>query len=221
MKENLILVNADENSETSEEKDLIDTTVSSKVVEEDIYAVFINNQELNDAHEKNKIQTSKYKWFNFLAKILMEQFSRLANAYFLVIAVLQSIKELSYSGGSPLMLIPLAFVVSLNGIKDIYEDFKRKKSDKKENNTECLIYNPMSHQFEKRKWHEIRLGDIIKVENNQQFPADLLLLSTSDENGISYVETKNLDGEINLKFKQANKSIHELIYHKDINPYMN
>ena len=221
MKENLILVDADENSETSEEKDLIDTTVSSKVIEEDIYAVFINNQELNDAQEKNKIQTSKYKWFNFLAKILMEQFSRLANAYFLVIAVLQSIKELSYSGGSPLMLIPLAFVVSLNGIKDIYEDFKRKKSDKKENNTECLIYNPMSHQFEKRKWHEIRLGDIIKVENNQQFPADLLLLSTSDENGISYVETKNLDGEINLKFKQANKSIHELIYHKDASTLAN
>ena len=211
MKENFVLINSDESSETSESKDLIDTTVSSnKVVEEDIYAVFINNPEMNDPHEKNKIQTSKYKWFNFLAKILMEQFSRLANAYFLIIAVLQSVKQLSYSGGSPLMLIPLAFVVSLNGIKDIYEDFKRKKSDKKENNTECLIYNPMSHQFEKRKWHEIRLGDIIKVENNQQFPADLLLLSTSDENGISYVETKNLDGEINLKFRQANKSIHEL-----------
>ena len=216
MKENFLLVNADESSETSESKDLIDTTLSSnKVVEEDIYAVFINKPEMNDPHEKNKIETSKYKWFNFLAKILMEQFSRLANAYFLVIAVLQSIKALSYSGGTPLMLIPLAFVVCLNGIKDIYEDFKRKKSDKKENNTQCLIYNPMSHQFEKRKWHEIRLGDIIKVENNQQFPADLLLLSTSDENGISYVETKNLDGEINLKFKQANKSIHELIFQKD------
>ena len=216
MKENFLLVNADESSETSESKDLIDITLSSnKVVEEDIYAVFINKPEMNDPHEKNKIETSKYKWFNFLAKILMEQFSRLANAYFLVIAVLQSIKALSYSGGAPLMLIPLAFVVCLNGIKDIYEDFKRKKSDKKENNTQCLIYNPMSHQFEKRKWHEIRLGDIIKVENNQQFPADLLLLSTSDENGISYVETKNLDGEINLKFKQANKSIHELIFQKD------
>ena len=142
----------------------------------------------------------------------MEQFSRLANAYFLVIAVLQSIKELSYSGGTPIMLLPLSFVVSLNGLKDMYEDFKRKKSDKKENNSECLIYNPMNHNFEKRKWHEIKLGDIIKVENNQQFPADLLLLSTSDENGISYVETKNLDGEINLKFKQANKSIHDIIY---------
>ena len=56
MKENFLLVNADESSETSESKDLIDTTVSSnKVVEEDIYAVFINNPEMNDPHEKNKL----------------------------------------------------------------------------------------------------------------------------------------------------------------------
>jgi len=62
-----------------------------------------------------------------------------------------------------------------------------------------------------------QLGDIIKVHNNQQFPADLLLLSTSDENGICYVETKNLDGETNLKFRQANKSLHSLIYSKEEN----
>ena len=222
MKEKLLLIDTGASSSDSDSKQLIDTTISTKSVqEEDIYAVFINNPELNDINEKNKIQTSKYKWFNFLAKILMEQFSRLANAYFLIIAILQSIKELSYSGGSPIMLLPLAFVVSLNGLKDIYEDFKRKKSDKKENNSECFIYNKMSRTFENRKWHEIKLGDIIKVENNQQFPADLLLLSTSDENGISYVETKNLDGEINLKFRQANKSIHELIYQKDISELSN
>ena len=212
MKEALSPTSSDLSSETSESNFKMDLTLNKSMIEEDIYAVFINNPDMNDKNEKNKIQTSKYKWFNFLAKILMEQFSRLANAYFLVIAVLQSIKELSYSGGTPIMLLPLSFVVSLNGLKDMYEDFKRKKSDKKENNSECLIYNPMNHNFEKRKWHEIKLGDIIKVENNQQFPADLLLLSTSDENGISYVETKNLDGEINLKFKQANKSIHDIIY---------
>ena len=212
MKEALSPTSSDLSSETSESNFKMDLTLNKSMIEEDIYAVFINNPDMNDKNEKNKIQTSKYKWFNFLAKILMEQFSRLANAYFLVIAVLQSIKELSYSGGTPIMLLPLSFVVSLNGLKDMYEDFKRKKSDKKENNSECLIYNPMNHNFEQRKWHEIKLGDIIKVENNQQFPADLLLLSTSDENGISYVETKNLDGEINLKFKQANKSIHDIIY---------
>ena len=213
MQENEIRENMnDMSSEKSETVKFLDITENKPVVEEDIYAVFINNQNLNDENENNKIHTSKYKWFNFLSKILMEQFSRLANAYFLVIAILQSIKELSYSGGTPIMLIPLSFVVTLNGLKDLYEDFKRKKSDKKENNSDCYIYNSLSNRFEKKKWREIKLGDIIKVENNQQFPADLLLLSTSDENGISYVETKNLDGEVNLKFRQANKLIHDKIY---------
>ena len=212
MKEPLIENINDTTSERSESLGLLDSSFHKSMIEEDIYAVFINHPDLNDKNEKNKIQTSKYKWFNFLAKILMEQFSRVANAYFLVIAVLQSIKELSYSGGTPIMLLPLSFVVTLNGLKDIYEDFKRKKSDKKENNSECYIFDSMSNKFEKKMWRDIKLGDIIKVENNHQFPADLLLLTTSDENGISYVETKNLDGEINLKFRQANKTIHEIIY---------
>ena len=180
-------------------------------IEEDIYVVYINNPQLNDKHETNKINTSKYKWFNFFSKILMEQFSRLANVYFLIIAVLQSIKDISYSGGNPIILMPLSFVVSLNGLKDIFEDYKRKKSDKKENQSECYIYNK-SNGFEKKKWLDIKLGDIVKVNNNQQFPADLLLLSTSDENGICYIETKNLDGETNLKFRQANKTLHDSIY---------
>ena len=149
MQENEILVN-DMSSEKSETVKFLDITENKPVVEEDIYAVFINNQNLNDENENNKIHTSKYKWFNFLSKILMEQFSRLANAYFLVIAILQSIKELSYSGGTPIMLIPLSFVVTLNGLKDLYEDFKRKKSDKKENNSDCYIYNSLSNRFEKK-----------------------------------------------------------------------
>ena len=183
-------------------------------VDEDIYAIFINNRGMNDKNEKNKIDTSKYKWFNFFAKILMEQFSRLANIYFLIIAVLQSIKELSYSGGNPIILMPLSFVVCLNGLKDMYEDYKRKKSDKKENNSECYIYNSLNG-FEKKKWRDIKLGDIIKVNNNEEFPADLLLLSSSEENGICYVETKNLDGETNLKFRQANKSLQNSIFSKN------
>ena len=182
--------------------------------DEDVYAIFINNPDMNDKNEKNKIDTSKYKWFNFFAKILMEQFSRLANIYFLIIAVLQSVKELSYSGGNPIILMPLSFVVCLNGLKDIYEDYKRKKSDKKENNSECCVYNSLNG-FQKKKWRDIKLGDIIKVNNNEEFPADLLLLSSSDENGICYVETRNLDGETNLKFRQANKIIHNIIYSKN------
>jgi len=37
----------------------------------------------------NKISTSKYNWFNCIPKILIEQFRKLANFYFLMIAILQ------------------------------------------------------------------------------------------------------------------------------------
>jgi magnesium-transporting ATPase (P-type) len=37
------------------------------------------------------------------------------------------------------------------------------------------------------------------VEDGQEVPADLVLLSTSNEAGIAYLETANLDGESNLK----------------------
>ena len=174
--------------------------------QDEIYAIFTNNPKLNPLFEKNKINTSKYRWFNFFARILMEQFSRLANVYFLIIAVLQSVKEFSYSGGSPIILLPLSFVVILNGLKDFYEDFKRKKSDKKENDSPCYIYNNKKNEYELKKWRDIKLGDIIKVENNHQFPCDLIMLKSSDKNGICYVETKNIDGETNLKFQQTNEN---------------
>ena len=185
-------------------------------IEHDMYAVFINNPILNDIHENNITITSRYRWFNFLAKILMEQFSRLVNVYFLIIAVLQSIKEVSYSGGSPIILLPLSFVIFLNGIKDIYEDFKRKKSDRLENNSKCLVYDNNSEDFIIKKWAQIKLGDIIKVNNNEQFPADLILLSSSDKNGICYVETKNIDGETNLKFQEANITLQKIKNEKNL-----
>ncbi|KAI1904074.1 hypothetical protein AGOR_G00001930 [Albula goreensis] len=49
----------------------------------------------------------------------------------------------------------------------------------------------------------IRVGDVIKLENNQSVAADVLLLSSSEPYGLSYIETAELDGETNLKVRQA------------------
>lgn len=58
-------------------------------------------------------------------------------------------------------------------------------------------------KFSDTEWKNLRVGDIVKVEKDEFFPADLILLSSSYEDAICYVETMNLDGETNLKLKQS------------------
>ena len=50
---------------------------------------------------------------------------------------------------------------------------------------------------------KLKVGHILKLENNQMVPADCLVLSTGDENGMCYISTESLDGEQNLKPKLA------------------
>ncbi|KAJ1939061.1 hypothetical protein GGF37_004553, partial [Kickxella alabastrina] len=52
---------------------------------------------------------------------------------------------------------------------------------------------------EESKWRNVRVGDFIILKTGDPAPSDMLLLATSADDGGCYVETKNLDGETNLK----------------------
>jgi phospholipid-transporting ATPase len=115
------------------------------------------------------------------------------------------IKPISDSDGVPIMLMPLSFVVFVSMIKDIFEDMKRHASDNTENNRKVLSVDLEKGAFVERRWSDLHVGMIVKIMDDEFFPADIVLINSSSFKGISYVETKNLDGETNLKHKQSQK----------------
>ena len=50
---------------------------------------------------------------------------------------------------------------------------------------------------------EVRVGDIIKLQDGELVPADMILLTTEGSKGAAFNRTASLDGETNLKPKLA------------------
>ena len=74
---------------------------------------------------------------------------------------------------------------------------------------------PGRAKFKKDYWKSIQVGDFVRIYNEDPIPADVVVLSTSDPDGACYVETKNLDGETNLKVRQALHSGRKIKHAKD------
>lgn len=70
-------------------------------------------------------------------------------------------------------------------------------------------------RFHQDYWKNVQVGDFIRIYNDDQIPADVVILSTSDPDGACYVETKNLDGETNLKVRHALRSGRKIKHARD------
>ncbi|XP_026185455.1 probable phospholipid-transporting ATPase VB [Mastacembelus armatus] len=150
----------------------------------------------------NAIKTTKYTPLLFIPMNLYEQFHRLANIYFVGLACLNFVPVVN-AFQPEVALIPICVIFALTALKDAWEDFRRYQSDRKLNNTPCLIYSRKKKDFIERCWKDVRVGDFVKVVCNEIVPADLLLLHTSDINAVCHIETANLDGETNLKQRRV------------------
>ncbi|CAG9815317.1 unnamed protein product [Phaedon cochleariae] len=151
-------------------------------------------------YASNYIKTSKYSLLTFLPLNLFEQFQRLANFYFLCLLVLQLIPAIS-SLTPVTTALPLMGVLGLTAIKDAYDDIQRHISDSQVNNRKSRVAR--KGQLVNEKWSAVQVGDIIRMDNNSFIAADVLILTSSEPNGLCYIETSELDGETNLKCRQC------------------
>ncbi|RXN03975.1 phospholipid-transporting ATPase IA isoform X2 [Labeo rohita] len=148
--------------DTSEKTSLAD--------QEDSRLIFINQPQFTKFCS-NRVSTAKYNFLTFLPRFLYSQFRRAANSFFLFIALLQQIPDVSPTGRWT-TLVPLLFILVVAAVKEVIEDL-------------------------------VVVGDIVKVNGKDFVPADAILLSSSEPQGMCYIETSNLDGETNLKIRQG------------------
>ena len=192
------------------------TLVSSKsiILKKKLYEFYINSPNKNTQmykHKNNYISTTKYNIITFLPKSLLYQFSKLPNIYFLLIAIIQSIKLISPL--KPLAaILPLILVLSISLLRELIEDISRYKYDRRNNNRKVLILR--EGEFVTDVSSEINVGDIILVNENEEFPCDCILLNSSHNDGVCYIETGSLDGEKTLKTKTCNKEIKDDYFSK-------
>ncbi|XP_060740614.1 probable phospholipid-transporting ATPase IA isoform X2 [Tachysurus vachellii] len=181
--------------------------------QEDARLIFINQPQFTKFCS-NRVSTAKYNVLTFLPRFLYSQFRRAANSFFLFIALLQQIPDVSPTGRWT-TLVPLLFILVVAAVKEVIEDLKRHKADSVVNKKETQVLR--NGAWEIVHWEKVEVGDIVKVNGKDYVPADTILLSSSEPQGMCYIETSNLDGETNLKIRQG---LHVTSEIKDIDSLM-
>ncbi|SCU90504.1 LAMI_0E02366g1_1 [Lachancea mirantina] len=231
----------------------------------------LTDERTGKAYLNNVITSSRYTVWSFLPRQLYAQFSKIANAYFLLVAILQMIPSWSTTG-TYTTIIPLLIFMGISMAREAWDDFRRHKLDKQENNKRTKVvvkgsgasrdssqfYNlpkwqntatstsalttpskPVENSsvagtgsedwdvftnwellssrhnihIAEKEWKNVKVGDILLLNQDDWIPADALVLACDGENDECFVETMALDGETNLKNKQplagVSKTLHQ------------
>jgi phospholipid-translocating ATPase len=180
----------------------------------------------------NEIKSSIYTPWSFLPRQLYAQFSKLANLYFLAVSIMQMIPSWSTTG-TYTTIAPLMFFICVSMAREGYDDWRRHRQDKAENyrlakvaikrdkggtisetsssrNMELdsfssgdSISGASPIEFKEVYWKDIMAGDIVKLKQDDWIPADMIVLWADGMGDQAYIETMALDGETNLKPREA------------------
>ncbi|CDR41476.1 CYFA0S07e02630g1_1 [Cyberlindnera fabianii] len=179
--------------------------------------IHLNDKLSNNAfgYGDNHVSTTKYNFATFLPKFLFQEFSKYANLFFLFTSIIQQVPNVSPTNRYT-TIGTLLVVLLVSATKEIVEDLKRANSDKELNHSKVEVLSPDHGEFVTKKWINVSVGDIVSVRSEEAIPADLILLSSSEPEGLCYIETANLDGETNLKIKQSLPETAQLVSPTDL-----
>jgi len=151
----------------------------------------------------NNVITSQYTWYNFVFKNLAEQFSNLANLYFLLVGVFQIIPSISTTGGLPTMYQPLAFIVLVSAARAISEDYGKHRADSIRNSYRYDVLSPSGTEWHRVKSGDLAVGNIARVRQDEMIPTDMIFLGSSLAQGHCFIDKANLNGETKLEVYSA------------------
>lgn len=191
----------------------------------------LNDPQSSDGRQpypSNAVSSTKYTIWSFLPLTILFQLTKFANLFYIVNAVLQSIPAVSTN--NPLVTyVLLLYVVVLGILKEAFTEYGRMKQDSKENGKMAtrVVYEDGAEQVVSVRRDQICVGDILRVKDGEEFPADCLILTKhyrEDEDDDDdreekdlqvFTKTVSLDGETNLKPKNLIPRVHETIYNDE------
>eukprot|EP01063_Lacrimia_lanifica_P031425 TRINITY_DN5178_c0_g1_i2.p1 TRINITY_DN5178_c0_g1~~TRINITY_DN5178_c0_g1_i2.p1 ORF type:complete len:1396 (+),score=464.33 TRINITY_DN5178_c0_g1_i2:144-4331(+) len=172
------------------------------------WLVYIGDEARNAlaGYPANFVKTSHYTLFNFLPLNLFHQFQNLQNLYFLVVMLFSIVGDSPVTPASA--IVPLVLVLTVSAVKEGWEDFKRHQADAEDNSG--LVKVLKGDQWVATASMDVKIGDVILLERNATVKADVVILSSDDEDSVVYIETSQLDGESNVKTRKALPETHHI-----------
>ena len=177
--------------------------------------VYIKDYYLNKTEWSNKIENQKYNLITFIPVVLYNQFKQFGNFFYLIMSVSQFFEELKV-GFLFTYISPLAIVVTISMLKELYDDINRRIQDKKTNSTMITVLKGNSINNEllimEKQAANLLVGDIIELKKDTRVPADIIVLKTYNESNDNqaFIRTDQLDGETDWKLRKAPESTQKM-----------
>ena len=146
---------------------------------------------------------------------MFNQFKQFGNFFYLLMSATQFYDELVV-GFLFTYISPLAIVVSISMLKELYDDINRRIQDTKTNSTLIPVLTCQADNNNVEKINKIAadllVGDIIELKKDSRVPADIIVLKTFNESNDNqaFIRTDQLDGETDWKLRKAPESTQKM-----------